>query len=485
MYLGIDIGTTATKAILVDGAQGVVGRAQTTYPTSHPTPGLAEQDPALWVDAASSVLDRLRTEAPRAYGAVEALGLSGQMHTLAVFDADDRPLRPAILWNDTRGTQECAELTEAVANLAMISGVVAMPSFTAPKLLWLRHHEPEVFARIRHILPPKDVVRLWLTGERATDMSDAAGTQMLDQQERRWSEDILAALGLTTRVLPRLCEGVEIAGRLRTEAASRLGLRAGIPVAAGGGDAGTGAVGLGCVEHGSSFMSLGTGATFSVAQNHYAPRPDSVLHDFAHCVPGMWFQMAAMLNGASCLAWAAQLMGRQDIGALLGEVETRYAGPSRVLFLPYLNGERTPHNDTDIRGSFIGLDPSVDAVDVAQAVLEGVAFVLRDAMGALEGAGCWFSTPGFIGGGARSLLWARIIATVLERPIQRYEDADLGPSLGAARLAIVAATGAAVAEVARPPAAKTVIDPDAGLFDAYSGRYRTFRALYPALKRLP
>ncbi len=484
MYLGLDIGTTATKAILIDARQTVVARAQMAYATTHPAPGLAEQNPDLWVEAVSTVVTALRQQNAAAVASVSAIGLSGQMHSLVALGADDRPLRPAILWNDARGKLECAGLMRDIPDLGAISGVVAMPSFTAAKLLWLRNHEPAVFDRLTHLLWPKDFVRLWMTGEYATDMSDAAGAQLLDQRARGWSDPILAAVGLSPEHLPRLLEGVEVSGRLRADVATLLGLPPGIPVAAGGGDAGTGAVGLGCVHDGASFISLGTGATFVVVQAAYRPKPEAILHDFAHCVPDRWFQMAAMLNGASALAWTAGLLGQASIEALLQTVEERYRGPSRVLFLPYLNGERTPHNDTDARGAFIGLDSSVDPVDMAQAVLEGVAFSLRDAMLALQAAGCAFDDPGFIGGGARSAFWGSLIATVLGRPLYRYEDADLGPALGAARLGLVAATGQAVAEVARLPDRRTAILPDLGLHHRYAERHVTYQALYPALKDL-
>ncbi len=485
IYLGLDIGTTSTKAILVDAEQHTLARAEVPYPTSHPAPGLSEQDPALWIEAVRSVVAAIAQSAPNATQNVKAIGMSGQMHSLVALGQGGHPLRPAILWNDTRGAPECRSLMATVQDIGMISGVIAMPSFTAPKLLWMRRHEPQIFDRIRHILLPKDFVRLWLTGVLATDMSDASGAQLLDGAKRAWSRPILEAVGLAPEQLPALMEGNAIAGHLRAEVAAELGLPPNIPVAAGGGDVSTGALGLGCVSHGESFISLGTGSNLVVAQERYAPRPETILHAFAHCVPGRWYQMAGMLNGAGALAWAVRLTGEPDIGALLSRVERRYSGPSRIMFLPYLSGERTPHNDTAIRGSFIGLDHSTDAVDVAQAVMEGIAFSFRDAKAALETARCDFDAAGLIGGGARSLLWSRIIASVLGKPIIVYDEADLGPALGAARLAILAATGLPLQEVAIKPPVKTIVEPDAPLTDAYARRYRTYAALYPALKNLP
>lgn len=485
MYLGLDIGTTSTKAILIDAAQRTLARAEASYPTAYPAPGLAEQDPAHWIEATRQVCAALASDAPAALARVAAVGMSGQMHSLVALGQGGRPLRPAILWSDTRGAPECRALMRDVQDIGRISGVIAMPSFTAPKLLWLRRHEPQVFDRLRLVLLPKDYVRLWLTGEGATDMSDASGAQLLDGANRAWSRPIMEAVGLAPEQLPLLLEGSAVSGRLRHDLASDLGLPAGIPVAAGGGDVATGALGAGCVDHGASLISLGTGSNIVVAQDRYAPRPETILHDFAHCVPGRWYQMAGMLNGAGCLAWAARLTGEPDIGGLLRRVEARYTGPSRVMFLPYLSGERTPHNDAAIRGGFTGLDHSTDAVDMAQAVIEGIAFSLRDAMLALEAAGCPCPAPGFIGGGTRSALWSRIVASVLRRPIVVYDESDLGPALGAARLAMLCESGADLAAVALPPPVKRVVEPDAALVDAYARRHRTFAALYPALKGLP
>lgn len=479
MYLGLDIGTTAAKAILVDAGQAVVARAERAYPTRHPAPGISEQDPQQWVEAVRGMLADIPATLR---AAVKAIGLSGQMHSLVALGEDLTPVAPAILWNDARGAAECAALNQALPAIGSITGVVPMPSFTAAKLLWLRGHQPDVFAHLRHILLPKDYVRLWLTGELATDMSDAAGSQLLDQKARQWSAEVMAAIGLRPEQMPRLLEGTEVSGTLRPAVADETGLPPGIPVAAGGGDAGTGAVGLGCIARGQGFVTLGTGTSIVVAEETYSPRPDKILHTFAHSVPGRWYQMAAMLNGASSLAWAAQLLGEADIGAVIARVEAAYKGPSRLTFLPYLAGERTPHNDPTATGAFLGLEAGTTPLDMIQAVLEGVAFSLRDATLALESARCDFETLGFIGGGARSLFWGRMIATVIDRPLIRYEGADLGPALGAARLGMIAESGAHVAAIATPPAVQDVIEPDATLKAAYAEKHTVYAALYPALK---
>jgi xylulokinase len=484
MFLGLDVGTSAVKALLVDARQQVVAQATRGYPIARPQPGWSEQDPAEWIAAVEAAILELRAGHGAALAAVQAIGLSGQMHSAVLLGRDRAVLRPAMLWNDARGRDECAALAAAVPDLATITGVQPMPGFTAAKLLWVRQHQPALFAGIAHVLLAKDYVRLHLTGEIASDMSDAAGTQLFDQAARRWSPEVLAAVGLDPAVMPRLHEGTEVAGRLRPAVAAHLGLPAGIPVAAGGGDGGTGAVGLGCIENGAGFVSLGTAAVYVVAADHYAPRPETMLHDFAHAVPGRWFQMAGMLNGASALSSMLATLGEGDIDAMLARVEAGYRGPSRLLFLPYLSGERTPHNNPDARGVLFGLDAETGKADIVQAVLEGVAFSIRDAVACLAAADSPCPAPGFIGGGARSRLWAKVIADVTGLTLRRYRGGDFGPALGAARLAIIAATGAPVAEVCVPPPVAEEIAPDPALLEAYAPRYERFRELYRAVAPL-
>jgi xylulokinase len=378
--------------------------------------------------------------------------------------------------------EEALSLRRDLPDIGQLTGVLPMPSFTATKLLWLRRTRPEEFARIRRILWPKDFARLWLTGEVATDVSEAAGSQLLDQRRRRWSEPVLGHLGVEPGWLPRLLEGTECSGTLRSSVAAELGLPAGIPVAAGGGDSATGAVGLGCIGEGKAFISLGTGSVFVAAQDAYRPLPERLLHTFAHCVPERWYRMAAMLNGASCLAWVARLCNEPDLQALLERVELRGGGPGQVLFQPYLRGERTPYNDVSARGAFVGLDADCDTVDLARAVLEGVAYSLRLGQDLVTEGEAPLSFVGLVGGGARSALWAQLIATVLERPLSIIRDADCVPALGAARLAMTASGAAAMAEVASHPFVVRTIDPDPRMAPLYAERFQAFRALYPALR---
>jgi len=481
VFLGVDVGTSAVKAVLVGADEAVLAEAETPLDVSRPRPNWSEQEPEDWWRAVEATLGKLRAARPKDYAATAAVGLSGQMHGAVCLDGADRPLRPAILWNDGRADAECRELESRVPGLGRIAGVGAMPGFTAPKLLWLERHEPEARAATAAVLLPKDYVRLRLTGERVTDMSDAAGTLWLDEARRDWSDEVLAATGLTRGHMPALVEGSASSGALRKEAAAALGLPPGLPVAGGGGDAAAGGVGIGAVGDGDAFLSLGTSGQLFVTTAAYRPAPESAVHAFAHAVPGRWFQMAAMLNGASALAWGARLLGA-GIAPLLAEAEQGYPGPGRLLFLPYLTGERTPHNDPHARGVFFGLDAGTTRVEVTRAVLEGVVYSFMDAAAALTQAGTRIEGAAAIGGGSRSRFWLGLFADALQIPVTTYRGAEKGPAFGAARLARLAATGERVEAVAAKPAASEVIAPDPERGEAFREGFARFRDLYRRLR---
>jgi xylulokinase len=479
--LGIDVGTSAIKAVLVDEGQAVLAEASAPLSISRPEALWSEQHPEEWWRAVEAAVAALREEAPGPFASIRSIGLSGQMHGAVLLGSDDRVLRPAILWNDGRSHAQAAELAARHPDLARVVGVKPMPGFTAPKLVWLRQHEPAVFDAVATVLLPKDYIRLKLTGERATEMSDAAGTWWLDEAERAWSPEALAATGLKASHMPRLMEGSAVSGHLRPDMAAAWGLPPGIPVAGGGGDAAAGGVGLGAVRDGDAFLSLGTSAQLFVANAGYRPFPETLVHAFCHAVPDRWFQMGAMLNGASCLAWAARLLDA-EIPVLLAEAEAAFTGPSPLLFLPYLTGERTPHDDPHARGVFFGLSPEMTRAALVQAVLEGVAYSFADAKLSFDQAGTSLGQAGVIGGGSRSLFWTRILANVLDMTLVRYDGADKGPAFGAARLGRMAATGEAIEAVCTPPALLDVIEPDPRLAEAYRPRTEAFRRLYRALK---
>jgi xylulokinase len=356
-----------------------------------------------------------------------------------------------------------------------------MAGFTAPKLMWLARHEPEVFARLGTVLLPKDYLRFVLTGEKHSDMSDAAGTWWLDEAARAWSPGALEASGVEASRVPPLVEGSQAVGELRREVAEELGLPKGVVVAAGGGDAAVGAIGLGAIRPGDAFISLGTSSQLIIASDAYRAAPERLVHSFAHALPGRWYRMAAMLNGAGALAYAARLVG-SEVADLEREAAENYSGPGELLFLPYLSGERTPHDDPHARGVAFGLSPSSSRADLARAVMEGVAFTLADARDCLEAAGDGFAQVGLIGGGAKSALWTRMIAAALDREVVRYRGGETGPAFGAARLARLAMTGESPDARCRPPEILDVTAPEPELARAFARRREAFVSLYRALK---
>ncbi len=402
------------------------------------------------------------------------------MHGAVLLDRRGRILRPAILWNDARARAEADELARRVPGIGAMAGVLPMASFTAPKLLWLSRNEPETWSTLAKILLPKDYVRYRLTGAWATDMSDAAGSLLLDSGTRRWAPEIMAAVHLPAEALPDLFEGSAVSGRLRADVARRLGLEGGIPVAAGAGDAAAAAVGLGAAEDGDAFISLGTSAQYFVARSFYSPRPETLVHTFCHALPDRWFQMAALLNGAGCLAWISGILGATDPARLLAEVEKAYSGPVAEMFLPYLAGERTPHNDPDARGVFIGLSSRTRRSDLVTAVLEGVALSLADCRELLMGASAQPESVPVTGGGTRSRFFMQLLATVLASPVVLSSGGAWGPAFGAARLARLAMTGEPVSEICTKPQVLELIAPRSEFCAAHAARLAPFRKLYRA-----
>ncbi len=478
--IGIDLGTSAVKALLLDERQAVLASAEVALQTSHPEPLASEQDADSWWAATVAALDRLAHDVPAAMARVGAIGLAGQMHAAVLLDAADRPVRPAMLWNDGRAHAEADALKRTGHELACELGVPAMAGLTAPKLAWLARHDPAAMARTRHILLTKDVIRLHLTGERATDASDAAGTWLLDQARRNWSARAVEAVGIDRAWLPPIVESSAASGTLLAELARRWGCGPGV-VVAGGGDTPAGGVGIGAVQDGQAYVALGTSAQLFVAADAHRPAPAQMVHAFCHALPGRWYQMAAMQNGAGVLAVVARLLGGGDVADLIAQVEAGFTGPSRLLVLPYLNGERTPHDDPRAQGVVMGLTSDTSRVDLAQAAMEGVAFAFADARDALAAAGVRVREAGFIGGGARSRLWGRMIASVLGLPLHVYAGGAKGPAFGAARLAWLS-LGHALADIVVTPAVEETLLPDDRLAEAYARRVADFRSLYTALQ---
>ena len=482
MFLGLDFGTSAVKALLVDGAQRVVGSASASLQVSRPAPGHSEQDPEAWWQAMLSAVDTLHRDHPAELAAVQGIGLSGQMHGAVLLDAAGDVLRPAILWNDVRAAAECAQLERDFPELRQVAGNIAMPGFTAPKLLWVRAHEPGVFAQTRKVLLPKAWVRYRLTGEMLEEMSDASGTLWLDVGARDWSDAALAATGLSRKAMPRLVEGNAPAGTLHSALAVRWGIARPPLLAGGAGDNAAGAVGLGAIRPGDAFVSLGTSGVLFATTDGFRPYPQAAVHAFCHALPDTWHNMGVTLSAADSLAWWAGIAGRTE-AELLDEVPMPSA-PSPALFLPYLGGERTPHNDGALRGAFAGLSHGTDRAALTQAVLEGVAFSLRDCLDALAASGTRVTQADVIGGGSRSRVWIAVIAAALGVPLHRLAAGEHGGAFGAARLARMAVTGEAPEAVCLPPVREETILPDPGLADAYARRLLQYRELagVPAIR---
>jgi len=480
MYIGLDLGTSGLRALLADEAGAIVATADAAYAVANPHPGWSEQDPSDWIEACQAVMAELKARHPVEFGAVRGIGLSGHMHGATLVDAAGEVLRPCILWNDTRSATQAAVL-DATPNVRDLSGNIVFPGFTAPKLAWLEENEPEIFAKVAKVLLPKDYLRLWLTGEYVGDMSDSAGTSWLDVGKRDWSEALLDAGHMRLDQMPRLVEGSDCSGHVRDPLRADWGMAGPVTVAGGGGDNAVAACGVGCFRDGDGFVSLGTSGVLLAAKNRFAPDPATAVHTFCHAVPDTWYQMGVILAATDCLNWLSRLLGRSP-AELAGKLDSPISGPSSTLFQPYLSGERTPHNDSAVRGSFVGLDVATSPEDLTQAVMEGVSFALHDNLDALKATGTNLSRILAIGGGAQSRFWLETLATTLNLPLDLPEKGDFGAALGAARLAIAADTGAELSTIMTPPKVAETIEPRTDLVDRYSETHARYRALYPNIK---
>jgi xylulokinase len=482
-FLGLDIGTSAVKALLLDVAQRPLAVGSAALEVSRPQPLWSEQDPEAWWQATLAAIAEVRETAPEAWRALAGIGLSGQMHGAVLLDEAGRVLRPAILWNDGRSFAECAELHRLLPDLAARAGNIAMPGFTAPKLLWVRRHEPAVFAVTRTVLLPKDYIRFRLTGTCVSEMSDASGTLWLNVAARAWDDALLAATGLARRHMPDLVEGSAPSATLAGTLARDWGV-ARVAVAGGGGDNAASAVGIGAVRAGEGFLSLGTSGVVFAVTDRFVAAPERTLHAFCHALPGRWHGMSVILSAAASLAWIAEVLGTPDIAALLDRVAAWAAVPGHraaaPIFLPYLAGERTPHNDPAASGVFAGLRAGHGAEALTYAVLEGVAFALADGTDVLRGAGAPLDRCMLVGGGARSRFWGQMLADVLGVALELPEGAETGAALGAARLAMLATGAGTETEICTAPKVREMFRPDPEQGAACAPRLARYRALYPA-----
>ena len=482
-FIGVDLGTSATKLLLMD-EQGVIHKiVSRSYPLSMPRPGWSEQDPEAWIEAAFSGIRELTEGVDRRE--VKGIAAAGQMHGLVALDAQDRVLRPAILWNDGRTGEETDWLNREIGEdfLAAHTGNIAFAGFTAPKLLWMKKQEPELFRQIDKIMLPKDYLTYRLTGVHATDCSDASGTLLFDVARRTWSEEMLEVCSLRKSQMAHIFESYELVGTLKADVAQALGLSPDVKVAAGAGDNAAAAVGTGTVGKGKCNISLGTSGTLFLSDDSYVEPANHALHAFCHA-DGGWHLLGCELSAASCLSWWAELTEHGDLSAEQAAIDPEKLGRNRVFFLPYLMGERTPHNDAEAAGAFIGMRMDTSRADMTQAVLEGVAFGLRDGLEIARSAGMTVTASGLAGGGAKSPLWRSIAANILDLELM-VPETEQGPGLGGAILAAVGCgvfpgVHAAVQALVKPSGAVT--KPDRALTALYDERYRVFTALYPALK---
>ncbi|WP_026301405.1 xylulokinase [Colwellia piezophila] len=482
MYLGIDLGTSGVKVIILNDNDTLIAQASAALEVSIPQPLWSEQNPQHWWQATNDAIAELKSKYPQELLAIKAIGLSGQMHGATLLDDNNDIIRPAILWNDGRSQQQCIEIEKRQPNSRNITGNIAMPGFTAPKLLWIAQNEPELFARVNKVLLPKDYLRFLMTGDFASDMSDSAGTLWLDVENRQWSSEMLAVTGLNESHMPKLYEGTEVTGILTADIAANWGMKQ-VPVAAGAGDNAAGAAGIGVINPNEAFLSLGTSGVYFVANEAYKPNPDSAVHTFCHCVPNTWHQMAVVLSAASCLSWVTKLTDFADEKTLLDDVEKLdFSTPSSVMFLPYLSGERTPHNNPHAQGVFFGLGHNTGAAELCRAVLEGIAFAFADGQQALVAAGTKIDQVSVIGGGSRSKLWGKILASVLNKPLTYRKGGEVGPALGAARLAKIGVNKLNVSDVCIASEVDHVIEPQQQMTNYYPAQHLKYQQLYQSLK---
>lgn len=486
-FLGLDISTTSSKALLIDHNGEVLGTASTPHDLSSPKPLWSEQDPEQWWVAAAQSIRNVLSQTGIPTSSIEAIGLTGQMHGLVLLDEDGNVLRPAILWNDQRCQSQCDEIHRRIGRdrFIQISGNVALPGFTAPKILWVAENEPEVYARVHHILLPKDFIRYKLTGNFAMDKADGSGTVLFDLKARNWSDEVLEELGIPSEWMPVTFEGTEVTGYVSKTAAEMTGLKQGIPVAAGGGDQEAGAVGVGAVEPGVIGLTVGTSGVIFAATSEPLVEPEGRLHAFCHAAPGLWHFMGVMLSAAGSLQWYRDALAPHlSFDELLREAADVPAGSEGLIFLPYLSGERTPYPDPLARGVLHGLTLRHTRGHMTRAILEGVAFGLKDIFNLIRGSGLeQIKQARLSGGGTKSALWCQIIADILESELMTVNTTE-GGAFGAALLAGVGQgawrdVGTACRETIQ---LTRKIDPDPAAFEVYRQRYQVYQELYPLLK---
>lgn len=483
MYLGIDLGTSGLKVILMSDTGDITHSVTEPLSVSRPKLLWSEQDPEDWWQALDNAMLELGKQADLKQ--IKAIGLSGQMHGATMLDTQGRVLRPAILWNDGRCAVQCEQIESEVPTAREITGNIVMPGFTAPKLLWVKQNEPECFDKIAKVLLPKDYLRYRLSGDFAADMSDAAGTAWLNVATRAWDDALLNACGLTEAQMPELFEGSQVTGMLSEALAKSWGMRP-VPIVAGAGDNAAGAIGVGLVESGQAMLSLGTSGVYFAVSDGFSSNPDSAVHSFCHALPNKWHLMSVVLSAANCLQWFADSIAKQPLPELLQALEqTDIDEANTPYFLPYLSGERTPHNNPNAQGVFFGMTHETTNLHLLHAIMEGVSFAFKDGATALHQAAGIPSSITLIGGGSRSGYWRQMLADVLDLPLECREGGEVGPALGAARLAMLSQKAdTALTDICPVPPLKEIHQPNTQRNDVFNKRYETFRKLYQQLQEM-
>ena len=481
MYLGLDFGTSSVKGVLIDDKQKIIAIAGAPLKVSRPHSGWSEQNPEDWWKAANKVIAQLQAAKPKAIAAVEGIGLSGQQHGATLLDKDGKALRPCILWNDARSFVECEEIMAREPRAVPMSGNIPLAGYTAPKLLWVKKHEPKIFDKVAKVLLPKDYIRYRMTGTYGSDMSDSSGTYWLDIAGRKWSDMLLAASDMRRDQMPELFEGTDVTGRLTASVAKAWGMPKRPVVAGGGGDNAASACGMGAVTDGAGTLSIGTSGVIFVSNDTFSPNAGKFVHAFCHAAPNLWHQMGVIVSATASLEWLAGVL-QTPAPQLTKALGTRVKGPSSALFLPYLSGERTPVGDAQVRGLMMGLGHETDRNTMTHAVLDSIAFAFRDNLIALREGGAKIDRLMGVGGGTKSDLWMKIMATVLGVPIDLPASGEVGGAFGAARMGLVAATGADYRKVFTKPKTAKTYTPDKAATQAYDDQYHRYTQIYPAIK---
>ena len=479
-FLGLDLGTSGLRTLLVNEDGQTVGCSEANYSVENSLNGWSEQNPKDWIIACQTTMRALCNKFPKEYKKIKAIGVSGHMHGATLLDKTGQVLRPCILWNDTRSHLE-ASILNKTENVQALSGNIVFPGFTAPKLMWVAKEEPDIFAKINKVLLPAAYLNFWLTGEAFADMSDSSGTSWLDVGRRDWSQQLLDASSMKLKYMPRLVEGCEIGAAIRPQISELLGLGSDVVVVGGAGDNAAAACGIGALDENCGFVSLGTSGVLLVARNGYSPLPTSAVHTFCHAIPNCWYQMGVILSATDNLNWLSGVTSKTP-AELTGELDPEIKGPSQTKFLPYLSGERTPHNDANIRACFAGIAKTTGIKDLTQAVIEGVSFALRDCLEALRQTGANPQRLTAIGGGSTSDIWLKVLATTLNVPLDIPKAGEFGAALGAARLAICGLTGQNPKKVMLPPQINRIVEPSYTIQDSYEKAYLQYAKSYSYLK---